>query len=72
MSLPDDLVREARHEAVDRGMSLSRYLATLLGENLQARRRYRQAAEQERAVMARGPLRGLEEITWTRDDLHQR
>jgi hypothetical protein len=36
VSLPEELLREARHEAVDHGLALSRYLAELLQERLQA------------------------------------
>jgi hypothetical protein len=71
ISLPDDLVREARHEAVDRGVSLSRYLANLLEEHLAARRQYDRAWEESRRLMKEGPLR-VAEVGWTRDDLHQR
>jgi hypothetical protein len=71
VSLPDDLVREARHEAVDRGLSLSRYLAVLLEEHLESRRRYREAHERQRRLMEQGPLY-IGEITWTRDELHER
>jgi hypothetical protein len=71
ISLPDDLVREARHEAVDRGLSLSRYLAELLEQHLESQRRYREARERHRRTMAEGPVR-IGEITWTRDELHER
>jgi hypothetical protein len=69
VSLPEELLREARHEAVDRGLSLSRYLAELLEERLEARRRYRQAWTEQRALMEQGPLRGASAPTWTRDEL---
>ena len=72
LSLPEELVREARHEAVDRGLSLSRYLAELLEERLEARRRYREAWQEQRALMEQGPLRGVAVPTWTRDELHER
>lgn len=71
VSLPEDLLREARHEAVDRGVSLSRYVADLLEQHLVARRRYREACYQQRALMEQGPLRTIREITWTRDELHE-
>ena len=32
ISLPEELVRQARHRAVDRGMSLSKYVASVLDE----------------------------------------
>jgi hypothetical protein len=72
VSLPDDLVREARHEAVDRGLSLSGYLADLLEQHLEARRRYRRAMDAHRRLMEQGPLYSIGEITWTRDELHER
>jgi hypothetical protein len=72
VSIPEGLLREARHEAVDRGLSLSRYLAELLEERLEARRRYRQAWQEQRALMERGPLRDAREVTWTREELHER
>jgi hypothetical protein len=72
VSIPEELIREARHEAVDRGVSLSRYLAELLEERLEARRRYRQAWQEQRALMEQGPLRGVRLATWTRDELHDR
>jgi len=72
VSLSEELRRGARHEAVDRGMSLSRYLAELLEERLAARRRYRQAWQEQRALMEQGPLRAARRVGWTRDELHER
>jgi hypothetical protein len=72
LSLPDDLLREARHDAVDRGLSLSRYLAEVLEEHLESRRRYREARNEHRRLMEHGPLYRIGEITWTRDELHER
>ena len=43
VSLPASLVREARHLAVDQGISLSRFIAQLLEERVEASRRYRAA-----------------------------
>jgi len=72
VSISEELLREARHEAVDRGVSLSRYLAELLEQHLDARRQYRRAWQEQRALMEQGPLRGVREVTWTRDELHER
>jgi hypothetical protein len=72
VSLPDELVRAARHEAVDRGVSLSRYLAMLLEQHLESQRRYRRAWDEHRRLLAQGPLFSIGEITWTRDELHER
>lgn len=72
VSLPDELIREARHEAVDRGLSLSRYVAVVLEEQIEARRRRRAAWEEHRRLMDEVPIRGIAGRTWTRDDLHGR
>jgi Post-segregation antitoxin CcdA len=72
VSISQELLREARHEAVDRGLSLSRYLAELLEEHLEGRRRYRRAWQEQRELMEQGPLRPLRQATWTRDELHER
>ena len=40
VTLPAELVREARHLAADRGVSLSKYVAMLLEEQVAARRQY--------------------------------
>ena len=72
VSLSDHLVREARHEAVDRGVSLSRYVAMVLEEKLAVRQRYQRALEEDKRARQRG-LFGLPDgITWTRDELHER
>jgi hypothetical protein len=73
IALPDDLMREARHEAVDKGVSLSRYVAMVLEETLETRRRHRRARAEARRIMDQGLLLGTEgRITWTRDELHER
>jgi hypothetical protein len=73
VSLPGDLLREARHLAVDRGLSLSRFIAVLLSEQLQPTRDYEAARQRQLQTMANGfPLGIGEQITWTRDELHER
>lgn len=73
ISLPDHLAREARHMAVDRGLSLSAYVAQLLEEQI--------AATREQKTLRKRQLRRLEEgmglgthgvVTWTREELHER
>jgi hypothetical protein len=71
ISLPDDLIRDARHEAVDRGMSLSAYVAAMLEERIEARRLKRQRQEDLLRMMDERPLT-VGPITWTRDELHER
>ena len=73
VSLPADLVREARHLAVDRGVSLSKFLALLLEEQVEATRQYRQARDRQLELLDRGlPLGTRGEAGWSRDELHER
>jgi hypothetical protein len=75
ISLPEELVRQARHRAVDRGMSLSRYVACVLEEELTKREKLRrEAGERMIARMAKGYPLNLpdKEHRWTRDELHER
>jgi hypothetical protein len=73
ISLPASLVREARHLAVDQGVSLSRFVARALEERVDARRRYRAAWEQERRVLDEGiDLDTHGHAKWTREALHER
>jgi hypothetical protein len=73
VSLPVDLVREARHLAVDRGMSLSKFVASLIEEKITWRRDYEIARQRQLRMMAEAEDRGTNGvITWTRDELHER
>jgi hypothetical protein len=73
ISLPDDLLREARHLAVDQGLSLSRFVARALEQQVGQRRAYEVARESELRRLREGlPLGTNGQITWTRDSLHER
>lgn len=73
VTLPEELLREARHMAVDQGVSLSRFLAALLEERVRASERYRAARSRQRDLMRAGLDLGTEgQSTWTRDELHAR
>jgi hypothetical protein len=73
LSLPAELVREARHLAVDRGLSLSKYLAELLEEQVAARRQYEEARERHLKMLEKGYDLGTHgQITWSRDSLYER
>ena len=73
ISLPVDLLRDARHLAVDRGLSLSSYLAVLLQEQVEATRAYRLARERQLRLLAGGiPLATDGNVSWSRDELHER
>ncbi len=84
ISLPSDVIKEARHLAVDKGLSLSKFLALLLEEHIEAKRqynadreealkRYEAAREEALKLMKEGlPLGTHGKISWTRDELHER
>lgn len=73
ISLPADLLREARHLAVDQGVSLSRFLAQLLEERVEAARRWREARNRQRRLLEKGlPLGTGGQIGWSREALHER
>ena len=73
LTLPSDLLREARHLAVDRGVSLSRYLALVLEERVEAARRYEQARARHQRLLDEGLALGTGgTVAWTRDELHAR
>ena len=73
LSLPGDLLREAKHLAVDQGVSLSRFLAIMLEERVTDSRRYQEAMERELRVLEKGlPLGSHGQISWSRDELHER
>lgn len=74
ISLPDDLAKQARHRAVDQGLSLSRYVAKVLEKELGERERIRrEAAARLLQMLDKGYALGMpDKPTWTRDDLHDR
>jgi hypothetical protein len=73
VSLPADLLREVRHLAVDRGVSLSRFIALLLEQEVEGRRRYQAAKDRQLALLQVGlPLGTQGRIAWERAELHER
>jgi len=73
VSLPEDILREARHLAVDRGVSLSRLLAQLLEEQIETVRGRRQARDRQLQLLEKGlPLGTNGGIEWKRESLHER
>ncbi|HTE85623.1 MAG TPA: CopG family transcriptional regulator [Dehalococcoidia bacterium] len=66
-------MRDARHLAVDRGLSLSAFLAAILRAQVESTRRYEAARERNLEVLRKGlPLGTNGRISWTRDSLHDR
>jgi uncharacterized protein YwlG (UPF0340 family) len=73
LSLPTHIVKAARHAAVERGVSLSRFLAEHLERMLVANRTYEEAKERALAQMREGIPMGVgSRPGWTRDELHER
>lgn len=73
VSLPSDLLKEVRHLAVDRGVSLSRFVALLLEQEVEERRRYQAARDRQVSLLREGlPLGTQGCITWERAEIHER
>ena len=73
LTLPAHLLRQARHLAVDQGVSLSRFLATALEQEVESTRGYRAAhAAHRRLLEQQWDLGTGGRATWTRDSLHER
>ena len=72
LSLPRHIVLKARHLAVERGMSLSKLLSSYLEELVQKEPEYEQAQQEAVALMHQGVCMGVDEPSWTREQLHER
>ncbi len=73
VSLPHEILKQARHLAVERGTSLSGLLASCLEELVRNEPAYQQAKRRAVARMRKGVPMGVgERPTWTRDELHER
>lgn len=73
VSLPPEIVKQARHLAIERGTSLSGLLASCLEELVRNEPGYQQARERAVARMKKGVRMEVgERPTWTRDELHER
>lgn len=71
--LPRSVIQEAKHLAVDRGLSLSRFVAMLVEERVSAARGYAAARQRHLEILDKGfDLGTYGETTWTRDELHER
>ncbi|HEV3311718.1 MAG TPA: CopG family transcriptional regulator, partial [Chloroflexota bacterium] len=61
------------HLAVDKGVSLSQFIAALLEERVESSDRYQQARDRQRVMLSEGLDLGTKgEIQWTREELHRR
>jgi hypothetical protein len=73
VSLPAELLRKARHLAVDQGLSLSRFLAVLIEDRVAVARQYEEARRRQERLMREAGDHGTNgRIGWSRDELHER
>ncbi len=72
LSVPDDLVRKVKVLAAQRDTSVSAIVTDLLTELVGAVPSYDDQWAAEEAVMATGTGMRIGDITWSRDELHQR
>jgi hypothetical protein len=72
LSMPEELVRRAKVLAAQRDTSVSGLVARLLEQLVGDVRDYDDVAAQERRVMQEGIGLRVGEITWSRDDVHER
>jgi hypothetical protein len=73
LSLPDDLLRQAKHLAVERGVSLSGLLAGFLEQLVVKDNAYQRSAKRMRARLKKGIDLGTGgQVTWSRDELYER
>ena len=73
VSLPEHLLREARHLAVDEGVSLSRFVALSLEQKVEAVRGFRAARERQLSLLGAGLDLGTGgTLAWSRESLHER
>jgi hypothetical protein len=74
LTLPTDLLRRARHVAVERGLSLSRLIAEELERLVSKDEEYEAAQQRALARMRKGFNLGLKDgrVPWTRDEIHER
>jgi len=74
LTVSEDILRLARHLAVERGVSLSKFLSDHLESIVARDQRYEEARRTAIARMRRGVDIGIGDdgIRWTRDELHER
>lgn len=72
LSLPEELVRKAKIVAAERDTSVSALVAELVEHLAGGVPGYDQAWADEVALMKQGSGLRMGEITWTRDELHER
>lgn len=72
LSLPKELLRRAKHIAVERRTSLSGLLAQLLEDLTRREDQYLKAKERHLTMLGEFDLGTEGSVTWRRRDLHER
>ncbi|MDH7578524.1 MAG: DUF6364 family protein [Bacillota bacterium] len=72
LSLPKEVLRRAKHIAIERGTSLSGLLTQLLVDLTRREDEYRRAKECHLAMLDEFDLATKGNVTWTRSDLYDR
>lgn len=72
ISLPKQLLRQAKHLAIERGISLSGLLVQLLEEATRKDDEYKKARERHLALLDALDLGSLGKVQWSRSELHER
>jgi predicted transcriptional regulator len=73
ISIPKDVLKKAKHIALNRQTSLSRLLAETLEEIVEKDDAYGRAKERQLAAMKKGFDLGVKgKMAWKREDLHAR
>lgn len=73
IAVPKEILKKAKHIAVNRQTSLSRLLAEALEDIVERDDAYKKAKDRQLASMKKGFNLGTKgKITWKREDLHAR
>ena len=72
LAIPKEILRRAKHIAIERGTSLSGLLTQLLEELTRREDAYQKAKEYHLALLDKLDLATEGKITWSRSDLHER
>lgn len=72
LSLPKEVLRRAKHIAIERGVSLSGLLTQLLEELTRKEDAYSRAKERHLAMLDAFDLATEGNINWDRSDFHER
>lgn len=73
VALDEDVLKQARHLAVERGMSLSAFLGMTLQGMVDGAEAYRRSRDRQKALLRNPPDLGTGgRAAWKRDDLHER